>query len=127
MSDDHDARRTALALLVVVAPLLLLGVVLTISVFGAVFGLPLLLVTVPPALIAWRVRAAPSDRVRLARFAVASALVAVALTVAIVAAAAVGLDNLDSPLEWGALAGAVAWIAAAWWIARRARTLSSLP
>ncbi len=59
------------------------------------------------------------------RFAFASALVAAALTLAVIAAAAVGLDDLDTPLNWGLLAVAVAWIAAAWWIALRARTLSA--
>jgi hypothetical protein len=127
VSDEQVVRRAALSLLIVVAPFLLLGAVLTISLFGAIFGLPLLLVTVPPAIVAWRVRTAPSDGMRLGRFAFASALVASALTVAIVAAAALGLDDLDSPLEWGLLAVAVAWIAAAWWIALRARTLSATP
>ena len=123
MSDEQLVRRAALGLLIVVAPFLLLGVVLTISLFGAYFGLPLLLVTVPPAVIAWRVRNAPSDSVRLGRFAIASALVAAALTLTIIATAAGGLDDLDTPLEWGLLAVAVAWVTAAWWIALRARTL----
>jgi hypothetical protein len=125
VSDEQVVRRAALALLIVVAPFLLLGTVLTVSLFGAVFGLPLLLVTVPPALIAWRVRTTPSDSMRLWRFTIASAIVAGALTLATVAAVAVGLDDLDTPLEWGLLAAAVAWIAAAWWIALRARTLSA--
>lgn len=123
MSDEQLARRAALALLIVVAPFLLLGAVLTISLFGTVFGLPLLLVTVPPALIAWRVRTTPSDSMRLRRFASASAIVAGALTLTTAAAVAVGLDDLDAPLEWGLLAVAVAWVTAAWWIALRARTL----
>ena len=126
MSDEQLVRRAALGLLIVVAPFLLLGVVLTISLFGAYFGLPLLLVAVPPAVIAWRVRAAPSDSVRLGRFAIASALVAVALTFTTIATAAGGLDDLDTPLEWGLFAVAVAWVAAAWWIALRARTLSAV-
>jgi hypothetical protein len=112
-------------LLVVVAPFLLLGAVLTISVFGAVFGLPLLLATIPPTLIAWRVRTAPSDSVRLGRFAVASAFVAGVLTLAIVSAVAVGRDDLDTTLELGLLAVAVGWVAAAWWVAFTARTLSA--
>lgn len=123
MRDEQLARRAALALLIVVAPFLLLGAVLTISHFGAVFGLPLLLVTVPPALIAWRVRTTPSDSVRVRRVAIASTIVAGALTLAIVAAVAVELDDLDTPLEWGLLAVAVAWVTAARWIALRARTL----
>ncbi len=121
MSDEQVARQTALALLIVLAPFLLLGTVLTISVFGAFFGLPLLLVTVPPAVVAWRVRTAPSDSMRLARSAFASALVAGALTLAIVATFAVGLDDLDTPLEFGGLAVAVGWVAGAWWVALRAR------
>lgn len=125
MSDEQAVRRAALALLIVVAPLLLLGAVLTISLFGAVFGLPLLLVMVPPALIAWQVRTAPSDSMRLGGFAFASALVAGALTFAIVSAAVVGHEDLDTPLEWGLLAVAVAWVAAAWSVAFTARTLSA--
>jgi hypothetical protein len=113
------------ALLIVVAPFLLLGAVLTISLIGAYFGLPLLLVTVPPAMVAWRVRTAPSDSVQLGRFAIASTLVASALTLTTIATAAGGLDDLDTPLEWGLFAVAVAWVAAAWWIARRTRTLSA--
>lgn len=58
---------------------------------------------------------------RRGRFAIASTLVAVALT--IIATAAGGLDDLDTPLEWGLFVVAVAWFAAAWWIALRARTL----
>ena len=85
VSDEQVVRRDALALLIVVAPSLLLGAVLTISLFGAYFGLSLLLVTVPPAAIAWRARTAPSDSVRLGRFAIASALVAGALTLATIA------------------------------------------
>ena len=127
MSEKQAVRRAALALIIVVAPFLLLGAVLTISLFGAVFGLPLLLVTVPPALIAWRVRTAPSDSMRLGRLAVASALVVGVLTVAIVAAAAVGHEDLDTPLEWGLLAVAVAWVVAAWWVAFTARTLTNAP
>ena len=127
MSDEQAVRRAALALLIVVAPFLLLGAVLTISLFGAIFGVPLLLVTVPPATIAWRVRTAPSDGMQIGRLAFASALVAGALTLAIMAAVAVGLDDLDTPLEWGLLAVAVAWTAAAWWIALRARTLNATP
>lgn len=126
MSDEQLVRQAALALLIVVAPFLLLGAVLTISLFGAYFGLPLLLVTVPPTAIAWRVRTAPSDRVRLRRFAIASTLVASALTLTTIATAAGGLDDLDTPLEWGLFAVAVAWVAAAWWIALRARTLSAV-
>ena len=63
---------------------------------------------------------------RLGRFAIASALVAVALTFTTIAAAARGLDDLDTPLEWGLFAVAVAWVAAAWWIALRARTLGAV-
>lgn len=125
MSDEQAVRRAALALLIVVAPFLLLGAVLTISLIGAYFGLPLLLVTVPPAMVAWRVRTAPSDSVQLGRFAIASTLVASALTLTTIATAAGGLDDLDTPLEWGLFAVAVAWVAAAWWIARRTRTLSA--
>jgi hypothetical protein len=127
VSDEQAVRRTALALLIVVAPFLLLGAVLTISLFGAIFGLPLLLVTVPPALTAWRVRTAPSDNIRLRRFAIASAIVAGVITLAIVSMAAVGHDDLDTPLEWGLLAVAVAWLVAAWWVAFTARTLSATP
>lgn len=127
MSDEEVVRRAALALLIVVAPFLLLGTLLTISLFGAFFGLPLLLGTVPPAVIAWRVRTGPSDSVRRGRFAIASALVASALTLAIIAVVAVGLDDLDTPLEWGLLGVAVAWVAAAWKVAFTARALSPAP
>ena len=101
----------------------------------AVFGLPLLLVTVTPAPIACRVRTAPSDSMRLGQPAVASAVVAGVLTLAIVSAAAVGHDDLDTPLEWelltplewGLLAVPLAWVAAAWWVAFTARTVSANP
>ncbi|MEL6893730.1 MAG: hypothetical protein AAFP84_19215 [Actinomycetota bacterium] len=125
MSDEQVVRRAAFMLLVVVAPFLGLGAVLTISLFGAVFGLPLLLATIPPTLIAWRVRTAPSDSVRLGRFVVASAFVAGVLAVAIVLAAAVARDDLDTTLEWGLLAVAVGWVAAAWWVAFTAQRLSA--
>ena len=127
MSEEQAVRRAALALIIVVAPFLLLGAVLTLSLFGAVFGLPLLLMAVRPALIALQVRTAPSDSMRLGRFAVASALVTGVLTLAIVSAAAVGHDDLDTPLEWGPLAVAVAWVVAAWWVAFTARTLTNAP
>jgi hypothetical protein len=64
---------------------------------------------------------------RLKRIAVASAVVAGALTLAIVSAAAVGHEDLDTPLEWGLLAVAVGRVAAAWWVAFTARTLRATP
>jgi hypothetical protein len=121
---EHESytRRTALWLLVLLAPLLVVGALTTVSVLGAVFGVPLLVLTIPPAVVAWRVRSSPSDPKRLRHLAFASALVAGALTLSLATSLAIGYDDRDTLRDFAALAVETGWAAAAWLIAWRART-----
>jgi len=114
----RDRRRRATVELVVVAPLLLAGVVLTASLFGAYFGIPLLLVAVPLWIVAWRVRTDPGDDRRFRRLRVGASLLALGLAVVVGANLAYGFDDLDAPAEIIILFVALCWVAAAWWVAQ---------
>ena len=123
MTHRQETKQAALAFLIVLAPFVLLGTVLTISLFGAVFGLPLLFATVPPAVVAWRLRSSPTDSQRLHRLTVCAFVVACVLTVALVGFSAVGIEDLDAAGEWALFVLAVGWLAWSWWVAARLRAL----
>lgn len=114
----RDRRRRATVELVVVAPLLFAGAALTASLFGAYFGVPLLLVAVPLSIAAWRVRADPSDDRGFRRLRMGASLLALGLAVVVGANLAYGFDDLDAPAEIVIAGVALCWVAAAWWVAQ---------
>lgn len=122
-----EVQLTARALMIVIAPLLLLGVVLTISLFGAYFGVLLLLLTIPVAWTAWKVNSEPNSPALLNRLNVAAYAVAVTLTVAFVIGVITGRDDLDTAVEFLLLALSLVWIGTSWWISARTRAHRSEP
>jgi hypothetical protein len=110
-------RQAALAELLVVLPFVLLGIVLTLSLYGIYFGVPLLAVTVPIVLVVRDVRREPGDPGARRRLAIASAFVAVVFSAALVGLVFVGLDDVDSFGDAAWVGVGVIWTAAAWVVA----------
>ncbi len=111
----QPCRRAALVVLVVAAPILAAGILLTLSLYGIPFGVPLLIVAIPTAMSARAVRTGPRDAPSLRKLRLAATIQAGLLTVAFAAALLVGIDDIDRPLDVVLLGLPVAWIALAWW------------
>lgn len=94
----------------VLAPLLLLGAVLTLSLFGAFFGIPILLLAGGAWLAIRRARHDPLGRAGLA--AVLMALIAAAKTGLLMTAIASGWDDIDDAIEVVGAALGTLWILA---------------
>jgi hypothetical protein len=91
-------------------PAVLAGAALTISVFGAFFGVPLLLLAGRPW---WKAQRAA--RGRAAGAAPVHTVIAVGtLSAALLIGAAVGVNDFDSPAEVAAVAVILALAAACW-------------
>lgn len=123
--DGERLRRAAAVEFVVVLPVALTGVALTVSLYGIVFGVPLLVIAVPVIVFIRRVRSDPYDIESRRRLSIASVLVAVALTVALIALVVIGRDDLDSAADYAWLAVGTAWVALAWWAAISVRSAAS--
>ncbi len=104
--------------LILVAPLVVLGIVLTLSLFGAIFGLPLLAFVVPVALVSTRIRNTPGDLGRRDHFRWASLALAGVMTVVLGLGVAVGAGDVDRVVEYALLSLALAWTTGAWWVWR---------
>ena len=128
-SEEHveRVRRLCLLLMVLIAPFLLVGAALTVSVLGAIFGLPILAASWPVLRSARRARKSPTDPASLHRLTIAAAGLSLVLTVGLVAAVILGRDDLDSLGDMGALAVALMWVAVAWRVALGARRASWSP
>lgn len=109
VAGSGGSRRWAVVVLVALAPLLLVGTALTVSVYGALFGIPLLVASVPPARRAFRLarRVAGSGDRRLSTWLFALAAI---LAIGLVGAVAVGADDLDAAPDVAGLVIAAAWI-----------------
>lgn len=114
-------RRAGRMLMLLMVPFLVVGVALTVSIFGAYFGIPLLAGSWPVFRAGRRAYRQPTDPAALRRVTVLASVAAGVLTVAIVITAVVGLDDLDSALDLGALTVAVLWTAGIWSAAVGAR------
>ncbi len=113
-------RLVALAEIGVIAPFLILGIVMTLTIWFAYFGIPLLIVIGPVAYLAASVRRDPADDDLMRWLAAASVAVAAVLTAALVGLVVVGIDDLDAPLDLVALVCGAAWVVWAWTVAMRA-------
>lgn len=103
--------RAGWALAAGLTPVVLAGVVLTASVFGAIMGVPILLLAGRPWWLAVGVargRRDPADLTPAARVHVGVCVAA--LVVALLAALAVGLDDLDSAVDLAGLAAGTAGV-----------------
>jgi glycerol uptake facilitator-like aquaporin len=99
--DRRAAWLTAVGLL----PLVVVGVGLTASIYGAVFGISLLLLVARPW---WAATRSVQKHRRLGSTALGQTIVALAVfTASLVVSVLVGLDNLDTPIERVLLAIAV--------------------
>ena len=107
--------------MVLMVPLLLVGGVLTASVYGIYFGLPLLAVTWPVFRAGRRAFRQPSDRAALRRVVILGSLAAAVLSGAVAIAAVIGRDDLDSAIDIAAFAVAGLWVAGIWNAAAGAR------
>jgi hypothetical protein len=91
--DRRAAWLTAVGLL----PLVVVGVAFTASIYGAVFGIPLLLLVARPWWAA--IRSVQTHR-RLGATALGHTIVALAvLTAGLVVSAFLGMDDLDTPMD----------------------------
>jgi 4-hydroxybenzoate polyprenyltransferase len=116
LPDEVDRlRRAATVILVTVAPFLLAGAALTVSVNGAILGVPVLAVAIPTARTAWRVRQRPEDARRRRRAFVCGLLFASAFVVAVALASVAGWDDLDSAVDLSGYVLAVIGASAAVW------------
>jgi hypothetical protein len=106
-----------------VMPFLALGVILTLSLYGIYFGLPLLLLTLPPFRAGRRVVRHPDDPSALKRLARAAGFAGTVLTAVVIATVAVGWDDLDSLDAVAGLVVSLAWITGFWWVAFAAHRL----
>jgi hypothetical protein len=96
------------------APLGLVAAALTASIFGAIYGIPLLLLW-------WRTWSGTRRSVIALRRT--AAFSCVYLTAAAVALVAIGHDDLDSAVDVAALVALLAWIAAMAYVWRRSHLL----
>jgi hypothetical protein len=88
------------------------AVALTASIYGAVFGIPLLLLVARPW---WAATRSVQTHRRLGSTALGHTVVALAaVTAGFVASVLLGLDDLDTPIEVALLAIAVGWLAICW-------------
>lgn len=120
------ARRAATLTLIVVSPFALLGTVLTLALLPIFVGAPILLVSSPVVLRAWRARRSPRDRLALRRLRTAAVAQAVVLTAVLLATLAVGAGDMDAAVDLLAALVAVAWVAFAWFAAYQARSADRL-
>jgi hypothetical protein len=98
--------------MVALLPLVIVAVGLTASVYGAVFGIPLLALVARP----WWAATRSVQRTRpLGTTALGHTIVALAaLTGAVVVSVLLGLDDLDTATDVIILAVAVGWLAVCW-------------
>jgi hypothetical protein len=118
LSEDaatERVRRAALLLAVLTVPFLIVGAALTVSVFGALFGIPILAGSWLVWRSARRARRAPVDPGARRRLTAAAAAFSVVLSVALGVAVVLGRDDLDAPVDVLGLVVAVGWLAGAWW------------
>lgn len=121
-ADPRDGRRAATLTLIVVSPFALLGAVLTLALLPIFVGAPLLLVSSPVVLRAWKARRSPRDRLALRRLRTAAVAQAVVLTAVLLTTLVVGAGDLDAAVDLLAALAAVAWVALAWFAAYQARS-----
>jgi hypothetical protein len=112
VQDEQRDRRAAWLTMVTLLPLVVVGVGLTASIYGAVFGIPLLAVVARP----WWAATRSVQRHRpLGTTALGHTIVALAtLTGAVVVSVLLGLDDLDTATDVIVLAVAVGWLAVCW-------------
>jgi hypothetical protein len=111
---DHEQRDRQAAWLTAVGllRLVVVGVALTASIYGAVFGIPLLVLVARPWWVATR---SVQSRRRLGSTARGHTIVALAaLTAGLVVSVLLGFDDLDTPMDVIGLAIAVGWLAMCW-------------
>jgi hypothetical protein len=107
------SRRAAWLLIVGLSIPVLVAAALTVSVYGIVFGLPLLLVVGPPW---WRSINVARQRKSFTPGTRAHGVVAVvALTAMGISSAAAGLDDLDAPVEVLLAAVGLTMLGLSWW------------
>lgn len=126
---DHRTnlgRRAGRTLMLLMLPFVAVGAALTLSVYGAFVGPPLLAVS-------WVFRAGrrasrdPGDVAILNRLAVHSVVAGTLLAAVVIANLAAGWDDLDSAVEFASLLVGLAWTAGIWWVAADARRAARSP
>ena len=124
MADEQRDRRAAWLTAVALLPFVVVGLALTASIYGAVFGIPLLALVARPW---WAATRSVQRHRHLGATALGHTVVALAaLTAALVVAVILGLDDLDTPMDVIGLAIAVGWLAVCWF-ATAERVYACLP
>lgn len=108
-------RRPAIVVLLVVAPVVAISAWLTLSVFGAVLGIPGLILTVPVAGAAVRAVRRPGDPARIASLAALSLAFAMVVSTGFVLLAVLVWNDVDSTEDWLLVAIGAVWWVGAWW------------
>ncbi len=108
------AQLAAFIVIVVALPLVIIGLVATLSIRAAVVGIPLLIVAGPALFAGVRAYLEPSAVQRRRRLLVVSYVLASALTALTLAVAVLTLGDLDEPsdIAWGVML--VSWAVLAW-------------
>ena len=106
--DSRAAWLTAIGLL----PFVVVGVALTLSIYGAYFGIPLLALVGRPW---WAATRSVQRHRRLGPTALGHTILALAVfTAGLVVSVLVGFDDLDTPIDAIALTIAVGWLTMCW-------------
>ena len=108
-------------------PFVVVGAALTVSLYGAFLGLPLLLVSWMAFRAGRRASRDPEDLATLKRLARDAAVAGALLGAVIVITVIYGWDDLDSVIEFACLVVALAWTAAIWWVAADALRAARSP
>jgi hypothetical protein len=115
VEDEQRDRRAAWLTMVALLPLVVVGVGLTASIYGAIFGIPLLALVGRPW---WAATRSVHRHLHLGTTALGHMVVALAtLTGAAVVGLLLGLDDLDTATDVVALVVAVGWLAVCWFAA----------
>ena len=112
MEDEQRDRRAAWLTMLTLLPLVVVGVGLTASIYGAVFGIPLLALVARPWWAATRSvqRHGPLGTTALGHTVLAIVMLTGALAVSVL----LGRDDLDTATDVILLAVAIVWLAVCW-------------
>jgi hypothetical protein len=110
--------------MVLMLPFIVVGAALTASIFGAIFGIPLLVGSLVAFRAGRRASRHPEDVAALSGMAWRAVLAAIVVTVAVAINVVWGWEDIDTLLDLTALVVGATWAMALWWVAMDARRAS---